>query len=125
MVTKLRLARVKSGINVRDFARRLNLSESLLSKMETGKHYVPKKWRNILAEALDLRVEDICDEKGWPLTSDSNENSGDPTEILKPSESLPLRSSANTQYDLNGPNSSTRSLIGSGPDPGIRSYRRG
>ena len=125
MVTKLRLARVKNGINVRDFARRLNLSESLLSKMETGKHYVPKKWRNILAEALDLSVENICDEKGWPLTSDSSENSVDTTETLNSSESLTLRSSANIHYDLNGPNSSSHSLIRSGPDPGIRPYRRG
>src|SRR5258705_11306464 len=65
MVTKLRMARVKTGLSLRAFAQANKLSESLLSKMETGKYYIPEKWRQTLAEALGLTVAAICDEKGW------------------------------------------------------------
>ena len=125
MVTKLRLARVQTGMNIRDFARWLNLSESLLSKMETGKHYVSQKWRNILAEALDLKVEDICDEQGWPIGSESRKNSIDINEASSSLDSVTVSSSANPQYDLHRLNTNSRPLMRSCPDPSIRPFRRG
>jgi|ERR1041385_7660892 hypothetical protein len=126
MVTKLRLARVQTGMNIRDFARWLNLSESLLSKMETGKHYVPEKWRNILADALELNVQDICDEKGWPISSDVSQSSIKTSEFSS-SDSLTVHSSAALQCDLHGLNSSSRSPIRSCPESGTRplTFRRG
>ena len=42
MVTKLWMARVKTGLSLRAFAQANKLSESLLSKMETGKYYIPE-----------------------------------------------------------------------------------
>jgi len=67
MVTVIRIARIKTGMSLRDFAKVNGLSEVTLCKVERGKGYIPPSWRNILSEALNLPVEAICDEKGWPL----------------------------------------------------------
>jgi transcriptional regulator with XRE-family HTH domain len=66
MITVLRLARVRTGLTLRAFARRYGLSEVTLCKIERGAHYIPPTWRPRLAAALGLPVEAICDERGWP-----------------------------------------------------------
>jgi len=67
MVTNLRLARVRTGLRLRDFARRHSLSEARLSRWETGKEYIPPAWRQVLAKTLGVTEQAICDERGWPI----------------------------------------------------------
>jgi transcriptional regulator with XRE-family HTH domain len=77
MVTKLRIARIKTGLSLRQFARNNGLSETTLSRIERGTQYVPPKWRLALAAALDLAVIEICDDRGWPsLLSSSDQSPG-------------------------------------------------
>jgi transcriptional regulator with XRE-family HTH domain len=66
MITVLRLARVRTGLTLRAFARRHGLSEVTLCRIERGVQYIPPGWRAKLAEALGLSIEAICDERGWP-----------------------------------------------------------
>lgn len=66
-VTNIRVLRVRTGKTMREFAGENGLSEVMLSRIEKGRQYVPPKWRNVLAGALGVAVEDICDpETGWP-----------------------------------------------------------
>jgi DNA-binding XRE family transcriptional regulator len=67
MVTALRIARIKTGLNLRAFAKNLGIPETTLCKIERGTHYVPPAWRPKLAEAVGLTVEEICNEEGLPL----------------------------------------------------------
>lgn len=67
MVTEIRLLRVKTGSTIRAFAREHGFSEGMLIRVERGQAYVPPNWRSRLAQALGVRVEDICDPAtGWP-----------------------------------------------------------
>ncbi|TDA64500.1 MAG: XRE family transcriptional regulator [Clostridia bacterium] len=67
MITALRLARMKTGKTLRSFANENHFSEVMLSRIERGQAYVPPNWREKLAQALGVRVEDICDPvTGWP-----------------------------------------------------------
>lgn len=67
MVTALRIARIKTGLSLRAFAKNVGIPETTLCKIERGTHYVPPGWRPKLAEAVGLRVEEICNEEGLPL----------------------------------------------------------
>ncbi len=67
MVTALRIARIRTGMSMRAFAKVVGIPETTLCKIERGTHYVPPAWRPKLAEATGLKVEDICDEEGLPL----------------------------------------------------------
>jgi ribosome-binding protein aMBF1 (putative translation factor) len=67
MVTVIRLARVKAGLSLRDFARKHKFPESAFCRVERGQAYVPPNWRKRLAKALGLSIEEICDlTTGWP-----------------------------------------------------------
>lgn len=67
MVTNLRLLRVKTGRTLRQVARELQIPEVGLSRVEKARAYIPPAWRERLAQALGVRVEDICDPAtGWP-----------------------------------------------------------
>lgn len=66
MLTVLRLARLKTRATLRSFARLHQLDEATLSRIERGIQYVPPHWRQRLAIALELGVDDICDARGWP-----------------------------------------------------------
>ena len=67
MVTALRIARIKTGLSLRAFARNLGIPETTLCKIERGTHYVPPAWRSKLAEAVGLTIAEICNEEGLPL----------------------------------------------------------
>jgi transcriptional regulator with XRE-family HTH domain len=67
MVTVLRIARVKTGMSLRAFAKALEMPESTLCKIERGVQYVPPLWRDKLAAAVGLAVQEICDLDGMPL----------------------------------------------------------
>lgn len=71
MVTALRLYRVKTGKTLRQVARELGIPEVGLCRCERGQAYIPPAWRERLAKALGVQVEDICDsETGWPVLVD-------------------------------------------------------
>lgn len=65
-VTRLRVARVRTGLNLRQFARDYGLSEARLCKVERGIEYIPPAWREVLAKALGVSVQDLIDERGFP-----------------------------------------------------------
>jgi DNA-binding XRE family transcriptional regulator len=67
MITALRIARIRTGMSLRDFARKVGIPETTLCKIEKGTHYVPPAWRPKLAEALGIRVGEMCNEDGLPL----------------------------------------------------------
>ena len=67
MVTVLRIERVKTGMTLRKFANSVGISETTLSRIETGKSYITPKQRVKLSEYLGMDVGDICDENGWPV----------------------------------------------------------
>jgi hypothetical protein len=67
MITAIRLARVKTGSSLRDFAKKNRFPESAYCRVERGQAYVPPNWRKRLAKALGLSIEEICDlATGWP-----------------------------------------------------------
>ncbi len=67
MVTKLRLARVKTDLTLRQFSRQHGFSEIVLCRIERGQSYVPPAWREKLAEALDREPDQLWDPvTGWP-----------------------------------------------------------
>lgn len=67
MVTKLRLLRLQADMTLREFAKELGLSETLLVRVERGHSYVPPAWRAKLAGALGRRPEELWDPvTGWP-----------------------------------------------------------
>jgi hypothetical protein len=57
---------VKTGLSLRAFAKTFGFSEVILCRIEKGVQYVPPAWRARLAEALNLSIDEICDEHGWP-----------------------------------------------------------
>jgi len=66
MITVLRLQRVRTGKTLRQFARENDLSEVVLCRIERGKQYISPAAREVLANALGMPVDQICDEHGWP-----------------------------------------------------------
>lgn len=66
MVTVLRIERVRTGLTLREFARRHSLCESTLCRIERGIQRVPPAWRCSLSDALGVTPEAICDDRGWP-----------------------------------------------------------
>ncbi|HHY39480.1 MAG TPA: helix-turn-helix transcriptional regulator [Clostridia bacterium] len=67
MVTALRLRRVRTGKTLRQFAREIGINEGTLIRIERGQCYVPKKWREPLAQALGVDPEEVLDpQTGWP-----------------------------------------------------------
>lgn len=69
-VTALRIARVRTGLNLRAFAREQGLPEARLCKVERGIEYVPPAWRPLLAKALGVTEQDLVDERGFPKLAD-------------------------------------------------------
>lgn len=69
-VTAMRIARVRTGLTLRQFARLHGLSEPRLCKVERGLEYVPPKWRPVLVKALGLTEQDLCDSRGFPKLAD-------------------------------------------------------
>lgn len=66
MLTVLRCERLKRGLTVKQFSERYNLSRTRLSRLETGREYIPPSWRTKLSDALGVPVESFCDEAGFP-----------------------------------------------------------
>lgn len=66
MVTRLRVLRVGTGLNLKQFAESCDLNSARLCRVERAVEYVPPTWRQKLAEALGVEVEEICDSNGWP-----------------------------------------------------------
>ncbi len=64
--TAIRIARIRTGKNLRDFARQHGLSESTLCRAERGIGYVPPAWRPVLARALNVTEDALVDERGFP-----------------------------------------------------------
>lgn len=54
----------KKGLKNVEIARNLCISEVRFSAWKCGHEYVPPKHRRRLAEALNVEVEDILDERG-------------------------------------------------------------
>lgn len=72
-VTRLRVCRVKTGLNIKDFAGKHGLPYQMLNRAELGQAYIPPQWREQLAEALGVTVSDICDPAtGFPLMENQN-----------------------------------------------------
>ena len=66
MLTALRLARLKTGITLRSFARLHPLDEATLARR--ARHSVCADAPGpALAIALQLCVDHICDARGWPI----------------------------------------------------------
>ncbi len=59
MLTKVKLARLKLGFRQWDVARQVGISESSLSKIETGRTQLSTDFATRLAEVLNVGVEDI------------------------------------------------------------------
>jgi transcriptional regulator with XRE-family HTH domain len=73
MLTIIKLARLKTGMSLRRFARIYGFPEAKLCQIERGRVYIPPSWRGKLAKVFGLTVEEICDENGWPrLYEDSS-----------------------------------------------------
>ena len=66
MITALRLARTKTGKTMRHFAREHGFAETALCRIERGQAYIPEKWRQRLASSLQIGIDELCDERGWP-----------------------------------------------------------
>ena len=69
-MTKMRYLRGKEGESMCAFARRLGLHHGMASPIETGKLSCPPKWRQVIAEALSVTVEEIFDEHGFAIKVD-------------------------------------------------------
>jgi transcriptional regulator with XRE-family HTH domain len=61
---RLRLARQQRNLTQGDIARRVGLDEHLLEQYETGTHPIPLPELELIANALDLRLEDLFDQRG-------------------------------------------------------------
>jgi len=62
--THLRLARQQRNLTQSELARRVGLDESTLEQYETGMRPIPLPELELLANALDLRLEDLFDQRG-------------------------------------------------------------
>lgn len=68
MLTRIRVLRLKQGERyMSEFAAKHKIPVYVLYRVEPGTGYVPLKYRQKLAKALGVRVEDILDERGFPL----------------------------------------------------------
>ena len=66
LATKLRVARVATGLTMKEFAKKHGLNADRLCRIERGQMYVPPAWRPILSEVLDIRQDELIDDRGIP-----------------------------------------------------------
>ncbi|WP_299026445.1 helix-turn-helix transcriptional regulator [uncultured Thermanaerothrix sp.] len=62
--TYLRLARQQRNLTQGELARRVGLDEGTLEQYETGARPIPLPELELIANALDLRLEDLFDQRG-------------------------------------------------------------
>jgi transcriptional regulator with XRE-family HTH domain len=55
------MLRVEMGQSLRAFAKAYGFSEDMLIRIERGHAYVPEPWRDRLAAALGVSVDEILD----------------------------------------------------------------
>lgn len=67
MVTQLRMIRTARGLTIRELAKMTGIHEICLNVTDLGQKYAPLKWRKPLADALNVPVDSIFDENGWPI----------------------------------------------------------
>ena len=72
--TKLRVARVTTGLTIKEFAKRHGLNTDRLYRVERGQMYAPLTWRPILAQALGIAQDDLFDSRGFPKIVEQHRN---------------------------------------------------
>jgi transcriptional regulator with XRE-family HTH domain len=64
MLTTLRYKRLAKGLKINEMAQAVGIHETLLSKIELRQSYCPPKWREKLANFLEVTTDEIFDEHG-------------------------------------------------------------
>ena len=62
MLTKFKLSRLRSGLTQFDLARKLNVRECFISKIETGKFTPPPELAFKLGKILGTDPAELCEE---------------------------------------------------------------
>jgi hypothetical protein len=66
MVTIAKIARVRTGLGLGEFAQKHGFPITTVCQVEKGRMVVPLVWRQRYADALGLPLNELCDEHGWP-----------------------------------------------------------
>ena len=69
MLSNAKLSRMKGGMTQEKVSLAIGINPKLLSMFETGKCVLPEKWKEPLANVLNITLEEICDEKGYATES--------------------------------------------------------
>jgi hypothetical protein len=66
MVTIAKIARIRTGLGLGEFAQKHGFPITTLCQVENGRMVVPLVWRQRYADALGVPIDRLCDEQGWP-----------------------------------------------------------
>ena len=66
-VATARRLRLRKGVAVRDVSAELGIHDTILSNFEKGPLTLPRKWHELLAKFLGVKVGEIIDENGFSV----------------------------------------------------------